>query len=59
MLRKLFALSLLAVCTIGLSAGCGSGPGEIKVDTEAKPSFGEGDGEIDGVKAPKGVSQVD
>ena len=56
MSRKFGALLfLVALCMFGLTVGCGGSPGEIVVDRNAKPTIGQGDGQMDGVEAPDGV----
>ena len=60
MLKKVFVAITFGMCVCGLSlAGCSSGPGEIQVDKDAKPTKGEGQGEIEGVKAPDGMVTAD
>ena len=55
MSRKFVALLVFTLCMIGLTVGCGGGPGEIVVDRNAKPTIGQGDGQMDGVDAPDGM----
>ena len=60
MLKKVFVAMTFALCVTGLSfAGCSGGPDEVKVDKDAKPSKGEGQGEMEGVKAPDGMVTAD
>ncbi|MGI9515742.1 MAG: hypothetical protein ACR2NP_01740 [Pirellulaceae bacterium] len=60
MLKKVFVAITFGMCVCGLTlTGCSSGPTDINVDKDAKPSKGEGQGEMEGVKAPDGMVTAD